>query len=378
MDGWTVRLRVSGLNVEKLLNAARKQGIVLKSVIRERDRAVTVCCPARSAAAFRALAADKGFEVSEGTPLGLLAAGQWLRKRWGLTLGAVLCLLLMIYALGFVWRVSVENAGPYLGEVHLFLEENGIRPGIRRSRVDLAALRDRLSWRLPTVKWVRTEWRGVTLRVIIEEGTPPPDVPVGETGDVVAGEDGVVKWIAVYAGTPRVKPGDLVRTGQVLIQGAERGENGEIRSIQARGDVMARVWVTVQVRLPMTACRSIPTGRQTQRRVIRTPFFAWSAEDEPDYLTADQDIQTRTIGGAWFPIQLQKITYQEVYLEETDRNPEEVKREGAQAALQRLDQLVFHEETVDKWMKFSMIERDTMEVEASAEVIRQIGRPETP
>ena len=150
---------------------------------------------------------------------------------------------------------------------------------------------------------------------------------------------------------------------------------GEIIAVQARGDVMARVWVTAKVRLPMTEYRSIPTGNQTERRVIQTPFGGWTAGEEPGYLTRDESIESIPIGGAWFPVQLQRILDQEVYLEESLRDQEEVKREGAKAALQRLDQLVIDEETVDKWMKFSMIERDTMEVEATAEVIRQIGRP---
>ena len=29
--------------------------------------------------------------------------------------------------------------------------------------------------RLPKVKWVRAEWAGVTLRLRVEEGTPPPE-----------------------------------------------------------------------------------------------------------------------------------------------------------------------------------------------------------
>ncbi len=369
-------MRVTGLNGEQLINAARKQGITLKSVAREKDRAITVRCGIKDAAAFRALAADKGFEVGEETPLGLLAAAQWLRRRWGLALGAVMCLALMIWALGFVWQVTVENAGPYLGEVRLYLEENGIRPGIRRSRVDLAQLRDGLSWRLPKVKWVRTEWRGVTLRIIIDEGTPPPDTASGAVGDVVAAEDGIVKWIATYAGTPQVKPGELVKAGQVLIKGEERGENGEITPVQARGEVMARVWVTASVRLPLTEYETIPSGKMMERRVIRTPFFDVSAAKEPSYLTADISIETVPLCGAWIPVQLQRITYQEAYLEETERDLEEVKREGARAANQRLEQMVIHDETVDKWMKFSMIDRDTIEVEATAEVIRQIGRGE--
>ncbi len=185
-----------------------------------------------------------------------------------------------------------------------------------------------------------------------------------------------MKWIATYAGTPQVRPGDLVRAGQVLIKGEERGDNGELRAVQARGEVMARVWVTAKARLPLTEYRSIPTGERTERRVIRTPFFDVSAEEEPAYLTADKSIEAMPLGGVFFPVQLLRVMYQEVSLEETERDLEDVKREGARAALQRLEQMVIHDETVDKWMKFSMIERDTIEVEAMAEVIRQIGRGE--
>ena len=379
MKAWlTVQMRISGLNAEKLLNAARKQGITLKSVSRQADRSVIVRCAPQSAAPLRFLAEEKGFEASDAMPVGLLSAIHRLRKRWGLILGAALCLGLMIWALGFVWDVTVENAGPYLGEVRLFLEEQGVHPGIRRSQVDISHLRDALSWRLPTVKWVRVEWRGVALRIILEEGTPPPDVSVGQTGDVVAAEDGVVQWIAAYAGTAQVKPGDLVRAGQTLIKGEERGENGEIRSVQARGEVMARVWLTVKVRLPLTEYRSVPTGRAAQRRVIRTPFAALCTESEPNFLTADKSVENVPLAGVWLPVTLQRETYQEVSLEETARNLEEVKREGALAALERLDHLAIHDETVDKWLKFSMIERDTIEVEAVAEVTRQIGRGSAP
>ena len=178
----------------------------------------------------------------------------------------------------------------------------------------------------------------------------------------------------MYAGTPQAKPGDLVRAGQVLIRGEEKGAGGETRPVRARGEVMARVWISAAVRLPIKEYQSCPTGNQTERRLILTPFFSWALADEPAYLTADKRVATVPLGGAWLPVQLQREAFQEVYLEERERNLEDVKREGAKAALQRLDQLVIGEETVDKWLKFAMIERDTIEVEATAEVTRQIGR----
>ena len=47
----------------------------------------------------------------------------------------------------------------------------------------------------------------------------------------------------------------------------------------------------------------------------------------------------------------------------------------SRAALNQLNLLAIHDETVDKWLNFSMIERDIIVVEATAEVARQIAQP---
>ena len=65
-DLLAVQLRVWGMNGERLLNAARKQGIPLRGVIRERDRGITLRCPLRFVQAFRELAAMGYLEAIEG------------------------------------------------------------------------------------------------------------------------------------------------------------------------------------------------------------------------------------------------------------------------------------------------------------------------
>ena len=54
-----VRLRVSGLSAEKLLNAAREKGIVLRKISRQKNRSLLVLLPCGQEAAFRALAEEK-------------------------------------------------------------------------------------------------------------------------------------------------------------------------------------------------------------------------------------------------------------------------------------------------------------------------------
>ena len=370
-----VQFRVTGLGVEKLLNEAQKQGIAFSRAKREKSRSVLLRCAPRDYEAFSALAKEKGFEVSPPQPVGFLRLEKSMAKRVGLWAGALIAVGLLIWALGYVWAVRVENAGAYLGEVRLFLEEQGIRPGIRRSEVSLSALRDKLEWRLPKVKWVRVEWEGVSLAVRLEEGVPPPEtVSGGGSGDVVAASDGLLQRVTTYAGTPLVKAGDFVKAGQTLIRGEERGKDGSVHPVQARGVVIARQWLSVRTRIPATEYISDPTGREAARSVIQTPWFSWATEETPDYLTSDYSRETVPLGGAWLPVWLCRETYAEAALRKQSRDLSEVKREGAEAAIFALNQATIHDETVDKWINFSMIEGDTITVTATAEILRDIGR----
>ena len=370
-----VQFRVKGLSAEKLLNAARQQGISFTRVKREKSRSLLLRCSPKDYAAFRALAEEKGYEVSEAQPVGFLRLEKRLGKRTGLWAGALIALGLLIWALGYVWEVRVENAGAYLGEVKTFLNELGIHPGIRRSGVHLSDLRDKLEWRLPKVKWVRAEWQGVSLVVRLEEGVPPPNVVSNEgTGNIVAASDGLIQRVTAYAGTPAVKAGDFVKTGQTLIRGEERGKDGTAHPVQARGEVIARQWISVAARVPVMETASEPTGRKTVFRVIDTPFFSWQREEEPDYLTSDREKETLPLGGVWLPVWVVRETFTEVSLHPRRRDVEEAKREGAQAAIFALNQALINEETVDKWMKFDMIEGDAITVTATAEILKDIGR----
>ena len=371
----TVQFRLSGLSVEKLLNEARRQGVSLQSIRRGKDRALTLRSSPAAYAALCALAREKGFQVSDARPVGMLKWTYALRRRWGLIFGALLGAGILAFSLGFVWQVQVENAGAYAGEIRSYLKETGIVPGIRRSQVDLSALREQLEWRLPSVKWVRTEFSGVTLRVRLEAGVPPPTPEdQGHACDVVAAEDGILSRLTVFSGTPCAQAGDLVRSGQVLIKGEERGADGEILPVKARGEAIARVWISTRVRLPAVQTLSSPTGRTYERRVLAVPYCQWCGQDLPDYLTWDEEITEIPLGGAWVPIWLKRERYAEAALENVPRSMEEIKAEGKKAALFALNRALIDQEVVDKWINFSMIEGDTIVVTATAEISRDIGR----
>lgn len=369
-----VEFTLKGLSVERLLNEAGRRGVTLRAV-RRRGRSLFARCGRKEFETLRALAEEKGFELRALGPVGALRWARWAKGRPGLLIGAALCFALAVYASGFLWRIEVVNAGPYEGEIRSFLREKGAAPLARRSAVSPGELQEGLTWYLPQVKWVRVQWRGMALRVSVDEGVPPPEAEAaGAPGDVVAFRDGIVSRIVTYAGTPLVKPGDFVRTGQTLIVGKEKSGNGEETPVKARGSVTARAWETALARIPTTEEGSIPTGRRAERRVIATPFFAWSAREAPLFLTADRERTETPLGGAWVPAALIRETYGEVALETRKRSEAEAAAEAEALALRRLNERLKNAETVDKWINFRMIEGDTIVVEAAGEMLLEIGR----
>lgn len=369
-----VRFCVSGLGAEKLLNEARKKGILLSKAERRADRTLLICCSPRDYRAFRALGEEKGFSVTTAKPTGILGFLIRLKNRRGLWLGMLASICLLIYAMGFIWQVKIENAGAYTGEIRSYLEEMGIQRGRRKKEMNLAALRESLEWRLPQVKWVQVKYAGVALVIHIEEGVPPPQIETQEgSGDVVAGEDGLLIRLIAYAGTPIAKEGDFVRAGQVLIKGEEKGQNGEMIPVKARGEAIARVWASMQAQASLLETKSLPTGRIHRRRVIQTPFFSFSFQPLPEFLTWDLEREQKTVGGVWLPILLSREYYLEAALEKTQRNLEDAKEEAQRLAFTSMAKVLQNEEIVDKWVEFSMINGDTIVAAATAEIRRDIA-----
>ena len=104
------------------------------------------------------------------------------------------------------------------------------------------------------------------------------------------------------------------------------------KAVKARGEATARVWTLARVRLPLTGWRTEPTGRETKRDVLETPFFSWTAKDTPDYLTWDYQCRRVPVAGVWFPVMLQREVYAEARVETERRDASQVLREAEQAA----------------------------------------------
>lgn len=375
----THRFTLTGLNLERFLNLLSRQGVPVLSARRIGPRTLECRCYSADVAFIRSLAQEKGWRMENLRPVGLSAAVQRIRRRPGLLIGSVLTLMLLAVFSQFVWRVEVHQAGAYQADIADYLAGEGYIPGRLRSTVDAAALEAALNRRYPKAAWFHVYVRFVTLVVDVSQGVPMPDLPSAQPGDVVAQRDGIIRRIAVFAGTAKVQAGDAVRAGQVLIAGQERGADGAMVSVAARGEVLARCWQSQRVSLPLTEILSGETGRQTVQTRLCTPLLAYPSEAEaPPYLAWNTYMETVPVGGCFFPLWQETIIQKEIWQQYALRDAEEVAREARQAALEKLSESLAAYEIIDKRIDYCMIEGDTITASATAEWVMEIGGPEPP
>lgn len=370
---------VTGLNLERFINTMRKEGVTLFGARRTDLRTLVCRCHSADLPRVCSLAQEKGWRMRDIRPLGLSAVWARIRQRPGIPIGLCLLLGLALTLSRFVWRVEIHNAGPYRAEISACLQELGCTPGMPRSHVDAKSLERELTYRYPKIAWFHVYASGVTLVVDVTQGVTPPEAKPTAAANLYAVRDGVVDSIRVYAGTAAVKAGDAVQKGQLLIEGKERGSDGETVPVHASGVVMARCWQSYTATMPLWEISSRETGRETRTTRIWTPWYSYpSQEDTPSYLAYNL-YQTRIpVVGSFFPIVFENRIFREVQMEYVPADTQTVRAQAEEAAFQQLKKQLYGYEIIDKWAESCMIEENTLAVTATVEWLMDIGGLDSP
>ncbi|HHX73818.1 MAG TPA: sporulation protein YqfD, partial [Firmicutes bacterium] len=234
----------------------------------------------------------------------------------------------------FILFISVEGNEKLETDYLLQLAgEAGAYRGLLKEKLDKDAVANRMLIAEPGLEWVGLQLEGTRLIIKVVEANRPELEPQGPA-DLVAAKDGLVTDVLVIMGEARVKPGDTVRRGQVLIEGVLQPESpwgGPVDKaalpVRARGEVIARVWYEGYGEASLTETVRIRTGKrmsswtllvdgQTVLKVGRSsvPYKDYDRE------TASKRLLERILR---FPVELVTETCYEIYLKKQDISRDE-------------------------------------------------------
>ena len=202
-----------------------------------------------------------------------------VRKRKAFLAGIALCFLFLLAMSRRSWSISLEgNQFVTDDELTLFLQEQGVEYGAAKRGLDLQGLEEALREAFPLVTWTSATLEGTKLTVRIRENELPSqeeyamdEKRYAAGADLTAAKDGVVAQILTRSGIPKVKAGDEVKKGDVLISGLipVNNDDGTVREwdgVVADGDVVLTCLRPVSLAQPLSYQYKNYTGREKRYR----------------------------------------------------------------------------------------------------------------
>jgi len=258
-----ITIEISALKPERILNALWNRGIytgrvvkldltTIRFIIQYRNYKETIDVVKNLNGRFKII------HKNGGILLFIL-----FKRRISLIIGGILFFISMYIMSNFIWSIQIEtrnNISPF--EIRQQLTGIGIKPGIKKAKINVYDIERKMENLNDQIMWIRTRIEGSTLKLVIEEKINPPSVEkVESSNEVVAKMDGEVERVYTYSGNAAVKPGDIVKKGDILILGIQ-GREGFEREVKPKGTVIANTFYQKEMEVQVDGDKLSRTGNK--------------------------------------------------------------------------------------------------------------------
>lgn len=185
-----------------------------------------------------------------------------IKRQFSLAIGLIVFLVVILLLSNYVWAIDInvqKNISPF--EIRQQLKNMGIKPGIAKKDVVVEEIEKKLENANSEILWLRVRVEGSTLNVTIEEKINPPTELSGQYGNLLATEDGEIVKVYTYAGRAAIKQEQMVKKGDVLIEGID-GKEGQEYIISPRGMVIANTFHEKTMKLKLTGTKLERSGKK--------------------------------------------------------------------------------------------------------------------
>lgn len=185
-----------------------------------------------------------------------------LKRRMSLVIGAGVFFLVIYCLSNYIWAIDIQtknNLSPF--EVRQQLTAVGIKPGLKKSQINVYDIERKLEDLNDQIMWIRVRIQGSTLKLVIEEKVNPPSTEKTLPNSVVAKMDGEIKRVYTTSGNAAVVPGDIVKTGDVLILPVQ-GREGFEKEVKPSGTVIANTFYEKFMEIQISGDKLERTGKK--------------------------------------------------------------------------------------------------------------------
>ncbi len=372
---------VCGTFCERFLNVCATKNILLWDITRISERAIS--CKI-SVPAFRRLipiSYRTGVKVHITGRHGFPFLLQKYKKRKLLLAGGLIAAVFLVVANQFVWDIEIRgNEQVKTADILSALNEEGLKIGVPKAKIDQQLLKNRMLIRMPSLAWLWADKRGSKIIVDVRERIPVPEIhDPNAYCNITAAKDGIIDSMIVKNGVPVVKEGDTVLKDTVLVTGKITSDlKPDIRYIHADAQVFARVWyektkefsrlsqIRTETGKKKTRCKLVLFGREIPLYSNQKPFAVYDTETRRRELSCF---------GNYLGITLVSDTFTEITLSEELHTADSTATYGAQILKEEIEGEVAPSSTLVAISdRYQEVDETSVSVTVRAEYIENIAQ----
>lgn len=377
-----VRVEVEGYYIERFMNICRKQRITIWNLKRDKSVRLKLNIRAKEFKQICQIAKRTNCKVKINKKKGIPFLIHRYQKRKFFFLLLIVFILLLVGSSQFVWNIEIqEEQGRTLENIEKDIDEVGLKTGKWKANIDTKEIINKVRLKRQDIAWMGIELKGTNAIVKLVKADEKPDI-INEDDycSIVSDKTGVITKINAQNGTANVKEGDVVKQGDILINGWMEGKYTGMRYVHAKGQIQAKVWHTKHKKIKYNTTEKEETGNIENQYEIKFNNFKINLHKKLSkfeiYDTIETESKFKLFSDFYLPISIVKKTNKELEKVEKNYTIEEAKNLGIQELQQELEQEIQNKEKIVNKNINTYEHEDGIDVYVTYEVLEEIGTNE--
>ncbi len=307
---------------------------------------------------------------------GIYKVFPFLRKKGLIVFGLVLFFVFSFLMTHLIVDVKVIHSSLQIRNlVTKALDDYGIKPFTWRKNFDeIEKIKEQILDQHPdTLEWISISLEGMRYVVHIEERILTDTKEEDRHCHLIAAKAGLVKQLIYSAGEARVEVNDYVKEGDLLVSGELTFQDAIKDQVCATGKVMAEVWYTTHVHVPLKYEVVSETGKRRWNFYLRKGSLRMAVFRPRITNYVDEEKHLFSIGPYEFSFAIQK----EVTRKQQEYTEDEVMNLGMKEIDEKFALRLQEDEKILSKKVLKKVQNDsTMDIEVFVSVLEDISKQE--
>ena len=377
-----VNIKIEGFYIERFINICKSKNILLWNMKREKLSILYANIGINDFKIIKSIAKTSGCNIKLNKKMGLPFIFNRYKKRKMFFILLLFVLVVLLISSNYIWNIEVIGDNTIdKNEIIKELKNKGLSVGMAKNKIDVKSVINDLRMERKDIAWIGIDIKGTNAIVeIVETEKKPEIVKSDEYCNIISEKSGVITKINVSNGTAKVKVGDIVKKGDILVEGKLEGKYTDPIYVHATAEIEIKTWYSIRKNFEYTQVIEQRTGKTETKYSIKINnlqinLYKVLSKFE-NYDTINENKKLSLFSNFYLPIEIVKIENYEKENKTVEYSKDELKKKSINELEEELNKQINDEEKIlDKYVNYK--ENDGyIDIELVYEVLESVGTKE--